>query len=113
MAGADRSQTAVAATSTSYFFSGVAGVTGQDPPVDFGPGVTPAAFSVDPAGSLAIVALVFGLAPVVGPLPASFADAAPLVGPLPASDRKQHANAGARGSPRWIHQFSRPCIEAV
>jgi hypothetical protein len=30
------------------FFSGVIGVTGCDPPVDFGPGVTPALLSVEP-----------------------------------------------------------------
>jgi hypothetical protein len=67
------------------FFSGAAGVTGCEPPVDFGPGVTPALFSVEPLGSLAAVVLVFGLTPLVGPLPASFVDATPLVGPLPAS----------------------------
>src|ERR1700690_3625617 len=72
--------------SQSYcFFSGVAGVTGCEPPVDFGPGVTPALFSVEPSGLLAAVASVFGFAPFVGPLPASFGEVAPLVGPLPAS----------------------------
>ncbi|MGC2786018.1 MAG: hypothetical protein WA397_19750 [Roseiarcus sp.] len=45
------------------FFSGVAGVTGCEPPVE----------------------ALFGLAPLVGPLPGSFVDVTPLVGPLPAS----------------------------
>ena len=67
------------------FFSGIAGVTGCEPPVDFGPGVTPALFSVEPLESLAAVESEFGLAPFVGPLPASFVDVEPLVGPLPAS----------------------------
>lgn len=73
------------AADPNYFFSGVAGVTGWEPPVDLGPGVTPAAFSVEPAEPLIVVAFPFGFAPLAGPLPASFADAAPLVGPLPAS----------------------------
>jgi hypothetical protein len=55
-----------------------------------GPGVTPALFSealfsVGPLELLAAVEPVFGLTPLVGPLPASFVDMAPLVGPLPAS----------------------------
>ena len=37
-----------------YFFSGIAGVTGCDPPVDFGPGLTPALFSVEPGALLAV-----------------------------------------------------------
>ena len=56
------------------FFSGAAGVTGCEPPVDFGPVVTSALLSVEPLESLAAVVLVFGLAPLVGPLPASFVD---------------------------------------
>ena len=59
------------------FFSGIAGVTGCEPPVDFGPGVTPALFSVEPLESLAAVESEFGLAPFVGPLPASFVDVEP------------------------------------
>jgi hypothetical protein len=52
--------------------------------------VTPALFSevlfsVEPLELLAAVDPVFGWAPLVGPLPASFVDTAPLVGPLPAS----------------------------
>ena len=70
---------------SGYFFSGVAGVTGCEPPVDFGPGVTPALFSVEPLELLADVESILGLAAFVGPLPASFVDVAPLVGPLPAS----------------------------
>jgi hypothetical protein len=66
----------------SCFFSGVIGVTGCAPPVDFGPGVTPALFSVAFA---AAVLSAFGFAPFVGPLPASSVDTAPFVGPLPAS----------------------------
>lgn len=59
-------------------------------PVDLGPGVTPALFaevlfSVESPELLAAVDPVFDLAPLVGPLPASFVDTAPLVGPLPAS----------------------------
>jgi hypothetical protein len=73
-----------------FFFSGIAGVAGCEPPVDLGPGVTPALFSealfsAGPLELLAAVEPVFGLAPLVGPLPASFVDMAPLVGPLPAS----------------------------
>ena len=71
--------------SPHYFLSGEAGVIGCEPPVDFGPGVTPALFSVDPFESLPAVGSEFGFAPVVGPLPASFVDVAPFVGPLPAS----------------------------
>jgi hypothetical protein len=67
------------------FFSGIAGVAGCEPPVDFGPGVTPALFSVDPLESLAAVESEFGFAPFVGPLPAPFVDVVPFVGPLPAS----------------------------
>jgi hypothetical protein len=76
------------------FFSGGIGVTGCDPPVDFGPGVTPALLSVEPFELLVAVVLVFGFAPLVGPPPASFAVAAPDVGPLPAS-AFGCANAGA------------------
>ena len=47
--------------------------------------MTPALFSVEPLRSLAAVKSEFGLAPFVGPLPASFVDVEPLVGPLPAS----------------------------
>jgi hypothetical protein len=47
--------------------------------------VTPALFSVDPLELLADVESILGLAPFVGPLPASFVDATPAVGPLPAS----------------------------
>jgi hypothetical protein len=68
-----------------YFFSGIAGVTGCAPPVDFGPGVTPALFSVELLELLAAAASLFGFAPFVGPLPASVVDVAPFVGPLPAS----------------------------
>jgi hypothetical protein len=64
------------------FFSGVIGVTGCDPPVDFGPGVTPALLSVEPFELLVAVVSVFGLTPFVGPLPASSVDTAPFVGPL-------------------------------
>ena len=72
------------------FFSGVAGVTGCEPPVDFGPGVTPAPFSEAPFcvelfTLLAALEPALGFAPAVGPLPASFVDVAPPVGPLPAS----------------------------
>jgi hypothetical protein len=80
-----------------YFFSGVIGVTGCDPPVDFGPGVTPALFSsfcVAVSELPAAVEPIFGVAPEVGPLPASLVDTAPLVGPLPASIF-DCANAGA------------------
>jgi hypothetical protein len=87
------------------FLSGVAGVTGCDPPVDFGPGVTPALLSVEPLESLAAVVLVFGLAPLVGPLPASFVDVVPLVGPLPASPFGC-ANTGA-DRPRAIAEMSK------
>ena len=79
------------------FFSGVIGVTGCEPPVDFGPGVTPALFSSFCVAALELLAAVepiFGVAPAVGPLPASFVDTAPLVGPLPASPFIC-ANAGA------------------
>jgi hypothetical protein len=37
-----------------YFFSALAGVTGCAPPVDFGPGLTPALFSVEPGALLAV-----------------------------------------------------------
>ena len=77
------------------FFSGVIGVTGCEPPLDFGPGVTPALLPVES----------FGFAPFVGPLPASFADAAPLVGPLPAS-AFGCANAGAK-EPMAITEMSK------
>jgi hypothetical protein len=60
-------------------------MTGCEPPVDFGPGVTPALLSVESLELLAAVESVFGLAPAVGPLPASLVDTAPFVGPLPAS----------------------------
>jgi hypothetical protein len=76
------------------FFSGVAGVAGCEPPVDLGPGVTPALFSVEPLESLAAVGSEFGFAPFVGPLPASSVGTAPFVGPLPAS-AFGWANAGA------------------
>jgi hypothetical protein len=69
---------------TYYFFSGVMGVTGCEPPVDFGPGVTPALLSVEPF-ELLVAVVSFGLTPFVGPLPASSVDTAPFVGPLPAS----------------------------
>ena len=81
------------------FFSAIPGVTGCEPPVDFGPGLAPALFSevlfcVEAVELLPAVEPVFGLAPVVGPLPASFVDTAPFVGPLPAS-LFDCANAGA------------------
>jgi hypothetical protein len=76
------------------------------PPVDFGPGVTPALFSVELSVA---VEPVFGFAPVVGPLPASFVDSAPLVGPLPASDFGC-ANAGAV-KPRAITSVSKPLFD--
>jgi hypothetical protein len=76
------------------FFSGVAGVAGCEPPVDLGPGVTPALFSVEPLESLAAVGSELGFAPFVGPLPASSVGTAPFVGPLPASPFGW-ANAGA------------------
>jgi hypothetical protein len=88
-----------ASSSSDYCFF-VIGVTGCDPPVDLGPGVTPALFSsvesleVLAAVELGFGLLVFGLAPAVGPLPASLVDAAPFVGPLPASIF-DCANAGA------------------
>lgn len=69
-------------------------MTGCEPPVDLGPGVTPAAFSVEWFEAFAVVEPLSGLAPVVGPLPASFVDTEPLVGPLPASPFVC-ANAGA------------------
>jgi hypothetical protein len=47
--------------------------------------VTPALLSVEGLEVLAAVKALFGLAPLVGPLPASFVDVTPLVGPLPAS----------------------------
>lgn len=53
----------------------LSGSVGCDPPAEFVPVVTPVE-SPEP---------VFGLAPGVGPLPASFVEVAPLVGPLPAS----------------------------
>jgi hypothetical protein len=56
-------------------------------------------------GSLAAVVVVFGLAPLVGPLPASFVDATPLVGPLPASPFGC-ANAGA-ARPRAMKEMSK------
>jgi hypothetical protein len=55
-------------------FSGVIGVTGCDPPVDFGPGVTPALLSVETFELLVAFVSVFGLAPFVGPVPASSVD---------------------------------------
>jgi hypothetical protein len=75
----------------------VIGVTGCEPPVDFGPGVTPAllsSFCVAVLELPAAVEPIFGVAPEVGPLPASLADTAPFVGPLPASIF-DCANAGA------------------
>jgi hypothetical protein len=87
------------------FFSGVIGVTGCEPPLDFGPGVTPALLPVESFESLVAVVSVFGFAPFVGPLPASFADAAPLVGPLPAS-AFGCANAGAK-EPMAITEMSK------
>jgi hypothetical protein len=66
------------------FFSGVIGVAGWAPPVDFGPGVTPALFSVVSMDSAAVLS-AFGFAPFVGQLPASSVEMAPFVGPLPAS----------------------------
>ena len=69
-------------------------MTGWEPPVDFGPGVTPALFPTELLELLAEVELLFGLAPLVGPLPASLVDTAPLVGPLPGS-AFGCANAGA------------------
>ena len=73
-------------------------MTGCEPPVDFGPGLALALFSevlfVEWLELLAVVEPVFGLAPGVGPLPASFVDTAPVVGPLPAS-LFICANAGA------------------
>jgi len=56
--------------------------------------VTPALFPAEWLDALAAVEPGFGLAPLVGPLPASFVDTAPLVGPLPASPFGC-ANAGA------------------
>jgi hypothetical protein len=47
--------------------------------------VAPALLSVEALEVLAAVEALFGLAPLVGPLPASFVDVAPVVGPLPAS----------------------------
>jgi hypothetical protein len=80
------------------FFSGVAGVTGCAPPFDVGPGVAPALFSerllAVECFELLAVAPVFGFAPLVGPLPASFVDMSPFVGPLPAS-AFGYTNAGA------------------
>jgi hypothetical protein len=73
--------------------------------VDFGAGVTPALLSVEPLESLAAVVLVFGLAPLVGPLPASFVDVVPLVGPLPASPFGC-ANAGV-DRPRAMTEMSK------
>lgn len=72
----------VLATTCYCFFSGIAGVTGCAPPVDFGPGVTPALFSVELLELLAAAASLSGIAPFVGPLPASLVDVAPFVGPL-------------------------------
>jgi hypothetical protein len=60
--------------------------------------------SVEPLGSPAAV-VVFGLAPLVGPLPASFVDATPLVGPLPASPFGC-ANAAA-DRPRAMKEMSK------
>jgi hypothetical protein len=54
-----------------YFFSGIAGVTGCEPPVDAEPAVTPALFSFEPLELMSALESVFGLAPFVGPLPAS------------------------------------------
>jgi hypothetical protein len=86
------------------FFSGVIGVTGCAPPVDFGPGVTPALFSLASLDSAAVMS-VFGFAPFVGPLPASSVDTAPFVGPLPAS-AFGCANAGAE-RPTAIAEMSK------
>ena len=82
--------------SEAYCFF-VIGVTGCEPPVDFGPGVTPELFSsfcVAVLELLAAVEPIFGVAPEVCPLPASLVDTAPLIGPLPASIF-DCANAGA------------------
>jgi hypothetical protein len=97
----------VTASNKNYcFFSGVAGVTGCEPPVDFGPGVTPALLSeAKPLELLPAVEPVFSVAPLVGPLPASLADVAPVVGPLPASAFGS-ANAGA-DSPRTTTDASK------
>ena len=46
-----------------YFFSGVIGITGCDPPVAFGPGVTPALLSVEPFELLVAVVSELVLAP--------------------------------------------------
>ena len=78
--------------SEAYCFF-VIGVTGCEPPVDFGPGVTPALFSSFCVAVLELPAAVepiFGVAPEVGPVPASLVDTAPL----PASIF-DCANAGA------------------
>src|ERR1700722_992553 len=89
----DRGDTSVYGPACYCFFSGVIGVTGCAPPVDFGPGVTPTLFSVESLDSAEVVS-VFGFAPFVVPLPASSVDTAPFVGPLPAS-AFGCANAGA------------------
>ena len=67
------------------FFSGVIGVTGCEPPLDLGPGMTQALLSVEAPPLLVEVVFVLVIAPFVGPLPASFAVPAPVVGLLPAS----------------------------
>ena len=79
-------------------------MTGCAPPVDFGPGVTPALFSVASLDSAAVVS-VFGFAPFVGPPPASSVDTAPFVAPLPAS-AFGCANAEAE-RPRAIAEMSK------
>ena len=92
----------------------VIGVTGCKPPVDFGPGVTPALFSsfwVAVLELLAAVEPIFGVAPAVGPLPASFVDTAPFVGPLPASPF-DCANAGA-DTPIATMAASAPLVRRV
>ena len=86
------------------FFSGVIGVTGCEPPVDFGPGVTSPLSAVESFDAAAVVS-EFGFTPFVGPLPASSVDTAPFVGPLPAS-AFDCAKAGA-DRPRVIAEISK------
>ena len=83
-----------------YFFSGVIGITGCDPPVAFGPGVTPALLSVEPFELLVAVVSELVLAPFVGPLPASFAVAAPVPGEL------VQRQGGGASSGAWLGQMS-------
>ena len=97
-------------------FSGAAGVTGWAPPVDFGPGVTPAPFSVRVVRILWLPLSLLLTSPLVGPLPASAVAVVTLVGPLPAisfwpregRDREPDSNHGEKPSTERLDPFAKP-----